>query len=184
MQKTPLIAIVLFAACGDDPVNYSAPVGIEIKAKSGDVANNAITEEKGITTESSNPYGAFVTEAKNRIGHDPSDIKLEKLTLTLGGQSTGVIKLEEVMIGEVFVKFLTNDTNNTFMVGHFADPTGPGPVEGAASFDMATDVGDQDVAKMLGGSFKVVLNATPATDFSTKGAEASLQLTFTFSAFE
>ena len=88
MQKTPLIALVLFAACGDDPVNYSAPVGIELKAKSGDVTNNAITEEKGITTESGNPYGAFITEAKNRIGHDPSRIELHDVTVTLGAQST------------------------------------------------------------------------------------------------
>lgn len=184
MQKTPLIALVLFAACGDDPVNYSAPVGIEVKQKSGDVVNLAITQEKSITTESGNPYGAFITEAKNRIGHDPSNIVLEELTITLGGQSTNVTKLEEVMVGEVFVKFLTNDTNNTFMVGHFADPTGPGPFEGHTSFDMAEDVGDPDIAKILGGSFKVVLNATAAADFATKGAEASLQLTFTFSAFE
>ena len=45
-------------------------------------------------------------------------------------------------------------------------------------------VGDTNVPKLLGGSFKVVLNAPAATDFSTKGAEAELQLTFTFSAFE
>ncbi|HEX5060190.1 MAG TPA: hypothetical protein VFV99_12560 [Kofleriaceae bacterium] len=184
MQKTPLIALVLFAACGDDPVNYSAPVGIELKAKSGDVANDAITEDKGITTESSNPYGAFVTEAKNRIGHDPSNIVLDTLTLTLGGQSTGVTVLEQVVTGDVVVKFLTNDTNNTFVVGHFASPTGPGPVDGDESFDMAADVGDQDIAKILGGSFHVVISATPATDFATKGAEASLELKFTFSAFE
>ena len=184
MQKTPLIALCLFAACGDDPVNYSAPVGIELKAKSGDVTNNAITEEKGITTESGNPYGAFVTEAKNRIGRDPSNIVLEKVTLTLGGQSTNVTALEQVATGEVFIKFLTNDTNNTFVVGHFENPSGPGPVEGHSSFDMAENVGAPDVAKIIGGSFKVVLNATPATDFATKGAEASLQVTFTFSAFE
>jgi hypothetical protein len=37
---------------------------------------------------------------------------------------------------------------------------------------------------MLGGSFKVVLSAPAATDFASKGAEASLQVTFTFSAYE
>lgn len=184
MRSFAILALVVFAACGDDPVNYSDDIGIELKTKSGDATDNAITEEKGITTESSNPYGAFITEAKNRLGHDPSDIKLEKLTVTLGGQSTGVTTLEQVMTGDVYVKFLTNDTNNTFQVGHFASPVGPGPVEGEATFAMAEDVAEVDIAKVIGGSFKVVLNATPATDFSTKGAEASLQLTFTFSAFE
>lgn len=184
MRKTSLLALVLLAACGDDPVNFSDDIGIEVKTKSGDAVDNAITEEKGITTESSNPYGSFITEARNVLGHDPSDIKLEKITITLGGQSTGVTTLEQVMTGDVYVKFLMNDTNNTFTVGHFGTPTGPGPFVGHPSFSMARDVTDADIAKVIGGSFKVVLNATPAADFSTKGAEASLQLTFTFSAFE
>jgi hypothetical protein len=184
MQKTPLIALVLVAACGDDPVNYSDDIGIEIKSKSGDAADSVITEEKSITTESGNPYGAFITEAKNRLGHDPSNIVLEKLTITLGGQSTGVTTLEQVMTGEAYVKFVVNDTNNTIAVGQFSNPTGPGPFGGDPSFDMLENATDTDVPKMLGGSFKVVLNATPAADFAGKGAEASLQLTFTFSAFE
>ena len=184
MQKPSLFALCLLAACGDDPVNYSTPVGIEVKTKSGEVVNMAITTEKGINTESGNPYGAFVTEATNRLGRDPGNIVLEKITITLGAQSTNVTALEQVMTGDVYVKFLTNDTNNTFQVGHFGNPTGPGPFEGHASFDMVKDAGAPDHAKILGGSFKVVLNATAATDFATKGAEASLQLTFTFSAFE
>jgi hypothetical protein len=185
MQKTPLLVLCVAAACGDDPVNYSAPVGIELKVKSGEVTQaNALTPEKSITTESGNPYGAFVSEAETALGHDPGNIELDKVTMTLGAQSTNVAGLEQVMTGDVYVKFLTNDTNNTFTVGHFPSPTGQGPVEGHASFDMAMDVGDPDVAKILGGSFKVVLNAPAAADFSTKGAEAVLQLTFTFTAFE
>jgi len=183
MQKTPLIALVLFAACGGDPVNYSAPVGIELKAKSGEVVNNATTPDKNINTESGNPYGAFVTEARNKLGHDPGSIELDKVTITLGAQSTNVTALEQVVTGDVFVKFLTNDTNNTFNAGKWTSPTGPGPVTGDVlfAFDM---VGDPDVAKFIGGSFKVVLSATAATDFANKGAEASLQVTFTFTAFE
>jgi hypothetical protein len=184
MQKTPLFALVLVAACGDDPVNYSAPVGIELKAKSGEVsANNSLTPEKSINTESGNPYGAFITEAKNKLGHDPSTIELDKVTMTLGAQSTNVTALEQVMTGEVFVKFLTNDTNNTFNAGKWTSPMGQGPVNGEVLFDYDM-VGDPDVAKFLGGSFKVVLNAPAAADFATKGAEASLQVTFTFTAFE
>jgi hypothetical protein len=49
---------------------------------------------------------------------------------------------------------------------------------------MATDVGDPDIAKIIGGGFKVVLNGPAAPDFAGKGADASLQVTFTFSAFE
>jgi hypothetical protein len=213
MSKTPLLAlpILVLAACGDDPVQFSEPVGIELKAKSGDVVNSTVDANKGITTESGNPYGAFVTEAKAKLGKDPSSIEVDKVTLTLskfvadamaklggaqpssievdkvtltlGAQSTNVSALEQVVTGDVYVQFLTNDTNNTFVVAHFASPTGPGPVEGHTSFDWS-QVGTPDVDKMLGGSFKVVLRGPAATGFETKGAEASLQLTFTFTAFE
>ncbi len=183
MTKTPLLALVLLAACGDDPVSFSEPVGIELKAKSGDVANMTLTPEKSITTESGNPYGKFVDDATAKLGTAPGRIEIDAVTLTLGAQSTNVSSLDQVMTGDIAVQFLTNDTNNTFVAGHWASPTGLGPVDGDPSFDWDM-VGDPDVAKFLSGSFKVVLNAPAAGDFSTKGAEASLQLTFTFSAFE
>ena len=53
----------------------------------------------------------------------------------------------------------------------------------AISFDW-TKVSATDVPKMLGGSFKVVVRGPAAADFSTKGAEADLQVTFTFDALE
>ena len=185
MTKTPLFAlpVLVLAACGDDPVQFSEPVGIELKTKSGDVVNSTVDANKGINTESGNPYGAFISEAEAKLGRDPGSIEIDKVTLTLGAQSTNVSTLEQVVTGDVYVQFLTNDTNNTFVVAHFASPTGPGPVEGHPSFDW-TQVGAGDIEKMLGGSFKVVLRGPAATGFETKGAEASLQLTFTFTAFE
>ena len=184
MTKTPLLALLVLGACASDPVSYSAPVGIELKAKSGDVsASNALTPDKGITTESGNPYGKFVNDAEAKIGHAPSRIDLEKVTITLGAQSTNVVGLEDVMTGDATVSFLTNDTNNTFVAAKLASPTGVGPVAGSSTFDWS-QIGDPDIDKMLGGSFKVVLNAPAAAGFASKGAEAVLQLTFTFSAFE
>lgn len=184
MTKTPLFALCMLAACGDDPVSYSAPVGIELKAKSGEVtASNALTPEKSITTESGNPYGKFVDDARAKLGRDPGLIELDKVTITLGAQSTNVTALEQVMTGDVYVQFLTNDTNNTFVAGHWPSPTGLGPVTGHSQFDWSL-VGAQDIPKFLGGGFKIVLNAPAASEFSTKGAEAALQLTFTFSAYE
>lgn len=184
MMKTPLLAVVVLAACGDDPVNYSAPVGIELKAKSGDVTGNAINEDKGITTESGNPYGAFVTDARAKLGKDPSSVEVDKVTLTLNvAKSTNVSAMEQVITGDVAVQFIMNDTNNPFTVAHFASPTGVGPVDGHVAFDPSA-VGPADFTKLLGGSFKVAMAAPPATDFATKGAEASLTVTFTFTAFE
>jgi hypothetical protein len=182
-MRHSLVALVLLAACGDDPVNYSAPVGINLKVKSGDVSNNTISDEKGITTESSNPYGAFVAEARTRIGHDPGSIAVDGLTLTLGGQSTGVTNLNEIYSGDVDVAFVMNDTDNTYEVGHVTNPSGAGPVDVGVSFDAAA-VSDVDYPKLVGGSFKVVIRGPSATDFESKGADANLQLTFTFAAFE
>jgi hypothetical protein len=177
------LALLALAACGDDPVSYSAPVAINLKAKSGDVSNNAISDEKGITTESGNPYGAFVNDAHTKLGKDPARIELDKLTLTLGAQSTGVTALDAVYTGDVDVAFITNDTNNTYDVGHVMNPAGTGPVDVNVAFQ-SDDVPPADYVKILGGSFKVVIRGAAAASFSTKGAEASLDLTFTFAAFE
>ncbi len=63
MARLAYIALgsLALAACGDDPVSYSEPVGINLKAKSSDTINNVVTDDKGINTESGNPYGAFVS---------------------------------------------------------------------------------------------------------------------------
>ena len=183
MTKLPL-ALCVLAACGSDPVNFSEPVGIELKAKSGDVANAAVSEQKDITTESGNPYGKFTTDAMAKLGGKmPSSIGLDQLTLTLGGQSTGVATLDQVMTGDVDVAFIANSSNNTYDAGHVMSPTGVGPVDMSTTFDWSK-VTEADRAEMLGGSFKVVLRAPAAADFASKGAEASLQVTFTFAAFQ
>jgi len=184
MRLTTILLLgVCTAACGDDPVEYSAPVGINLKAESGAVNNAVISDEKGINTESGNPYGAFVADAREALGRDPSRIELPELTLTLGATSTGVTALEQVYTGDVDVLFLMNDSNNTYNVARITNPTGAGPVRAEVSLrsDVITDV---DWDKYLGGGFKVVIRGNAAPDFATKGAKADLQLMFTFAAFE
>ena len=178
-----LCTLAMLVGCGDDPLSYSAPVGINLKAKSGDVSGTTVSEEKGINTESGNPYGAFVADARRKLGRDPSRVEVDEATLTLGAQSTGVVTLQEVFVGDVDVAFVINDSNNTYDVGHVVNPVGVGPVGLDVSF--ASDaVSDLDYAKLLGGSFKVVIRGTAATGFQSKGAEANLQASFTFAAFE
>ena len=178
-----IVAFMLLAACSSDPVGYSAPVGINLKAKSGDVNQNAITESKSITSETSNPYGAFVNDAQRRLGRDPTRIEVDTLTLTLGGQSTGVTTLQEVFTGEVDVSMVMNDTNNTYVIGSVMNPNGVGPVDVDISLDGRT-IAPQDFAKYLTGSFAVVARGPAATTFASKGAEANIQLTFTYAAFD
>ncbi|MBA3392381.1 MAG: hypothetical protein H0T89_07040 [Deltaproteobacteria bacterium] len=184
IKPMTLAALAVLSACGgDDPVSYSAPVGINLKAESGAVVGTALSDEKGITTESGNPYGAFVSGARAELGGDPGRIELDDLTLTLGGTSTGVTALEQVYAGTVDVLFVMGDTDNTYPVGQVVNPTGTGPVAVSVPFE-SNDVAEQDRAKFLGGGFKVVIRGAAAADFAAKGAKADLQLTFTFAAFE
>jgi hypothetical protein len=180
-----IVSAVLLAACGSDPFSVSAPVGIDMKAKSGDVAGGAaISEQKDITTESGNPYGAFVADAQRKLGTvDATQIEIDNLTLILGGTSTKVSALDQVFTGDVDVAFVINDSNNTYDVAHITNPTGVGPSSMSVNFD-STTIAPQDTAKFIGGGFKVVIRGTAAADFAGKGAEADLQLTFTFAAFK
>jgi hypothetical protein len=183
MKAFLALAMVATIGCGADPVSFSMPVGIELKAKSADVSNAVVSDDKAITTESGNPFGAFVSDAHTKLGRDPARIEVDKLTLLLGAQSINVAKLDDVYTGDVDVAFLTNDSNNTYDVGHVMNPAGVGPVELTVVF-RSEMVPSTDFAKFLTGSFKVVIRGPAAAGFSTKGAEASLQATFTFAAFD
>jgi hypothetical protein len=184
MRLTIVCCACVIAACGKDPVSVSSPVGIELKAKSGDVTGAAVSEQKDITTESGNPYGAFVADAQRKLGTvQASQIEIDGLTLVLGGTSTNVSALEQVFTGDVDVAFVINDSNNTYDVAHITNPAGVGPAGMSVNFNSGT-LAPQDTAKFVGGGFKVVIRGTAATGFAGKGAEANLQLTFTFVAFE
>ncbi len=178
-----LLSVVMLSGCG--AVSFSAPVGINLKTKAGDVRNGVVTQDKGITTESGNPYSAFITDARAKLdGKDPETIEISSLTLLLGAQSTGVTALEQVFNGKVEVFFVMNDTDNTYPVGNITDPKGSGPVELDVTFDSDTITGE-DRTKLLGGSFKTVIRGPAASGFAPpSNAEASLQLTFTFEAYE
>jgi hypothetical protein len=183
MKAFIALALVSLVGCGSDPVSFSTPVGINLKAKSSDVTNAVISDDKAINTESGNPYGAFVSDAMAKLGKDPTRIEIDQLTLVLGAQSINVTKLEEVYTGDVDIAFLMNDTNNTYDVGHVMNPTGVGPVDVNVVF-RSDGVSAVDFPKLLNGSFKVVIRGSAAPGFSTKGAEANLQATFTFVAFD
>jgi hypothetical protein len=178
------LTAVSLGACTDEPSSYSDAVGINLKAKSSDVIRGVVIDEKAITTESSNPYGAFVNAARRDLGANPSAIEVAEADLLLGASSNGVASLDAVFADRVDVLFQMNDTNNTY-------PVATGSVLGTASGPLALDVtftsdtlSPQDYAKLLGGSFKVITRGVAAPGFDGKDASADLQVTFTFAAFE
>jgi hypothetical protein len=180
-----LVAALSAAACSDDPVSYSAPIGLNLKVKSADTMSGIVSDDKGITTESSNPYGAFISEARAKLGRDPGEIVVDEARLFLGASSTGVAALGEVFTGDVEVLFQMNDTNNSYPValGAVTATTSSGPISLGVDFS-SRDASSVDLAKLVGGSFKVIVRGPAAAGFSTKGADADLQVTLTFSAFE
>src|SRR5687768_10416129 len=109
---TLIILLACVAACGDDEVSYSAPVGIKLSLASGDVDNGQLLDEKNINTESGNPYGAYITAAREELGgHDPGDIRLDHLTLQLDTTSSGVTTLADVFAGAVAIEFVMSGTD-------------------------------------------------------------------------
>jgi hypothetical protein len=189
MSKHLAFALIMAAssgACGRDAISYSEPVSINLKAKSADVINATVSNEKGITSEASNPYGRFVANARAALdGADPGEIALDSVTLLLGARSTGVTALGEIFDGAVVVQFVVNDTNNTLPAAHrtITAADGVGPLALTIDFDSA-GIATGDYAKLLSGGFKVAARGPAAPLFQTKGADADLQLTFSFTAYE
>ena len=62
-------------------------------------------------------------------------------------------------------------------------PGGAGPLAMVVDWDGGAVTG-ADYARLLGGSFKVVIRGPAAAGFQKKGPVADLQATFTFTAFE
>jgi len=189
MTKTSLLLLstlaLVAAACGDDPVSYSDPVGLKLNVKSGDVENGVLLDEKNVNTESGNPYGAFVGAAEAEIGGSPSRIEVEAATLTLEATSTGVDGLPAVFAGDVVVGFVMNGSTTSHAVGTAtitADAVA-GPLAMAVDFD-SSDLSEQDYADLVGGSFKIVLSGPAATGFDGLGADANLTVVLTFRAYE
>jgi hypothetical protein len=178
-------SLALCAACGSDPVTYSAPVGIHLKARSGNAGGGVVSDEKSINTESGNPYGAFISEARARIGRDPGIVDVERVELSLLAGSTGVSALGEVFGGSVDVLFQPSDAPRPYPVatGEVGDAASGGPVMFEVTF-AADDVPDLDYVKLLLGSFKVITRGPAAPTFAGKGAEAELGVTLTFTAYE
>ena len=181
------MSLAAFCACSDDdPVTYSAPVGIELKAEADKVTSGTLSEDKSITTESGNPYGAFVAGAQDALGgDDPSDIDVESVTVALSADSEGVVGLGEVFDGTFEVLFQMNDTDDTFAVaaGPIAADDDGGPIALDVEYD-SESVSDANYDKLLSGSFKVVYRAPAQAAFDGSGSKANLQVTFTFVAYE
>ena len=187
LLSTLLLTAAVAAACAKkkhhDPINFSQPVGITLNTKSGDVSGGRIVEIKNINTESGNPFGAFINDARAAIGnHDPGSIDLTALSLTLESNGTGATTLQQIFKGDVVIAFQMNTGTGLYPAGTANNPTGTNQsfVESFTTDNMTAT----DYQGFLGGQFKVVLSGSAATGFATAGANVNLLSTFDFEAFQ
>lgn len=194
-----VVCLGLCAGCDTSTVSYSAPVNVTFKAKSKKNQLGRLFGEKAMDAEIGDPYGAFISEARARMGRDPSVIQIERAELVLTAASKGVTRLDEVLAGDMELVFSMNETNSTYAVG--AGALAASTLEGALPFGISfqsDDVPDLDYVKLLAGAFKVVAQGATAPGFdpgqieeestdSTGNAgniKIELQLAMMFSAFE
>jgi hypothetical protein len=184
-KRLALASVFLLGACTAEPRIYSEPVGIRLTASSSSAANGIVTDDKPITTEQGNPYGKFMTSAKELLaGKSPSAIVVEGAVLALAPTSTGADALGDVFAGTVAVDFLIEDSNNSYGIASAEVDRSTGVMlELDARFDSAA-MTDFDYLKLLGGKFKVVVRGTAAAGFADRAAKVDLDTTLTFSAFE
>ena len=161
-----MLVLAMASGCGDDgssnpanTVNYSGPVSINIdKFKDGEVRNNAFDADKNVSTESGNPYGMFLSQARATLGRPPAAVVVDRVTLTLGRDSTGVTAFEQILGGPLTVYLASS--SSTVNIGTVAQPTGAGPVEVVitATRDTLAPINSD----LIQGSFKVGIRVPAA----------------------
>lgn len=172
--------------CEEEPVSYSSPVGIELKAESGKAENGILTEKKDITSEMSNPFGAFVNEAQALLGRNPARIEVTEVSLLLGATSTGVNALGAIFAGRVEVFFDMRDSGDTVPVAHAMidqSVADGGPMILDLDFDSSIIAGG-NLQDLINGKFDVVLRGPVHEDFDSLDAKGDIQVTMRFEAFE
>lgn len=122
--------VVAMAGCSDDDtaISHSGPIDLRLNLGPSDVddSSGALADEKNVTTESGNPCAEFIREAERLLGHEPSSIRIDRITLALADGPTGVAALNDLWSGPVRVSFVFgSDAGSSFAVAQ-------GTVGGAA----------------------------------------------------
>jgi hypothetical protein len=181
-----MVVLSLAACSSDEPLTHSAPVGITINVKASEVAAGKLVADKNINTESGNPYGAFISNAKTALdGKDPARIALAGLTIALDtAKSSGVTTVGGVFIGACKIQFTMSGSGTVYPIGNkaFVAADGAGPISMTATFDSAA-MPAADLSELIGGQFKMGIDCGAATTF-TGNADATLITTMTFEAFD
>lgn len=179
------LLVIALTACGDDVASHSAPVGIHLAFASNDVSAGRVGDDKNINTESGNPYAAYMTEARDVLGRDPSRIEIDSLTLRLVAPSGSVTTLGDIYDGPTALTFEMNGTGTIVPVATLSivAATTAGPVPMDVGFASGGVTGD-DWAALKDGNFKVAIDGPAQGDFEGANASVDLEALFEFEAIE
>ena len=168
------------AACGNDPSHVT--LGLDVEYSNG--GHGILFASKPMASEEGDPYGAFIDDARKRLGKEPSRIGIDGLSVTLVGGSDEARALEDVFVGTLEVSFIGRGPGwpaPLYPVGSVSRPTGEGPVALDVAFDADTFASEQ-ADWLRTGDFTVSLRSPYPDDFH--GGSADVQLTFILAALE
>jgi hypothetical protein len=176
-----LAATALLAACDEDPVVATDLIVIQLSGiKEGDVADGVVSKSKNVSTESGNPYHAFLVEARAVLGRDPSRIRVDAVQITLDGSTTGIASFADLFNADAEV-FLDADVGGTVAVARVTGPTGTGPVtlEVVSTDETLAPI----MAALLSGDFRVGVRGTTLRT-SADDFDARVDVRIGFGAYE
>ncbi|MGB0592539.1 MAG: hypothetical protein ACPGU1_22875 [Myxococcota bacterium] len=179
--RIALICVVLpllLMHCADDPVAYSDVVSLKLSGiKDGDAKNGVTTEEKNINTESGNPYGTFLANAREALdGGEPGHVELNSALVGIHADSKGVAQLDQVFSR---VELFISSSTATYPLGDATSLSAS-----TAAFVLSEDVDWETLQPTLvQGDFKVGVRVDILTDLEDDW-DAKLFLDLNFSAYE
>ena len=171
----------LTIGCEEDPVGVEDRIVIQLSGiKESDINSGTVQKSKNVTTETSNPYGAFLQDARQTLGRDPSRIGVTMVQITLAGDSRGVASFGDLFNGTVEV-FLDADVGGTVPVARVSAPGGSGPIDLELVSDEASLA--PILAALLATNFRVgIRGATPRT--GSDDFDARIDVRIGFAAYE
>ena len=184
-HSTPALAVLAVGlsmiGCEEDPVGAEDRIVIQLSGiKESDIVSGTVQKSKNVTTETSNPYGAFMQDARQTLGREPSRIAVTMVQITLAGDSRGVASLADLFNGTVEV-FLDADVGGTVPVARVSAPSGSGPIE----LEMVSDEASLApiLAALLATNFRVGIRGSTART-ATDDFDARIDVRIGFAAFE
>lgn len=185
MRFSTLLLLAAFSSstllgCSDDPAFTSGQVGISLGVKEGDIVGDQIDSRKNVSTESGNPYGAFISKVEDEFGDSPREIRVEAVTLQIQESKDDVSVFEDLWPETVNVFLAADDTVSGFVVASIDSPAGLGPINvPIRSVDDADGLGQL----LESGNFRVGVRGK--TDLSeTSKFDTKIAVTLTFGAYE